>query len=355
MTAPARDRTTRKPTGKPPWPLLLLAGAEKTGKTWGAAMAAKSDLVGRTYWVTFGEDQPDEYGQLADFDIVEHDGTYRDFLDALRWVNAQPSPESGAPLLVVDSMTRLWDLLSAQAQESAWKRAAAKAAQKRQPVPDEDPSIGVDLWNVARARWDRVMDELRAFVGPVVLTARLDQVAVIGTNGSPTGAKVSKVKAHSSLPYDVGAIVEMPVLGEAWLTGARSVGVQLPERLRMPNFTVDALWRKLGLHEATIGAREHAGTVVDHDLDDAGQQPAASTRQRPPQPKAATPPKDWDPVPWEDAAAQAETLDRLRIVYRDAETQGVLGFPISSGTPLGGFLRSVKARMQQDVTAESAA
>lgn len=353
MNAPTREHTTRKPTGKPPWPITLLAGAEKSGKTWGAALAAQSELIGRTFWATFGEDQPDEYGQIApDFDIVDHDGTYRDFLDALRWVNAQPLPADGAPLLVVDSMSRLWDLLSAQAQETAWQRAAEKAARKKQPLSEEDPSIGVDLWNVARQRWDRVMDEIRAFPGPVVLTARLDVVAVIGPNGSPTGAKQSKVQAHKSLPFDVGAIVEMPARGEAWLTGVRSVGVALPERLRFPDFTVEKLWQKLGVDQLVIGARDHAAPRIDLELDASDGRPQrGSAPQRLPQPAPATPPKDWDPVPWEDAIAAADTIERLRVVHADAQARKVLAYPISSGVSLGSFLRSVKARMQQDAEA----
>lgn len=68
---------TRKPTGKPSWPLLLAAGGEGTGKSYLAAEASASDLIGKTYWLGYGEQDPDDYGNIpgADFDIVEHDGT----------------------------------------------------------------------------------------------------------------------------------------------------------------------------------------------------------------------------------------------------------------------------------------
>ena len=33
---------TRKPTGKPPWPIMLIAGVEKSGKTYSAAQASAS-------------------------------------------------------------------------------------------------------------------------------------------------------------------------------------------------------------------------------------------------------------------------------------------------------------------------
>jgi hypothetical protein len=41
--------------------------------------------------------------------------------------------------------------------------------------------------------------------------------------------------------------VEMPERGVAELTGARSVLFNLPSRTVLPDFTVDGLWRKLGL------------------------------------------------------------------------------------------------------------
>lgn len=69
---------TRQPTGKPSWPILLLAGREKAGKSWAAVAASASDLIGRTLYIGIGEDDPDEYALIpgASFEIVEHDGTY---------------------------------------------------------------------------------------------------------------------------------------------------------------------------------------------------------------------------------------------------------------------------------------
>lgn len=68
---------TRKPTGRPSWPITVLAGREGAGKTWAALSASASPLVGRTLAVTIDEDMPDEYGAIpgANFDIVLHDGT----------------------------------------------------------------------------------------------------------------------------------------------------------------------------------------------------------------------------------------------------------------------------------------
>ena len=54
--------TTRKPTGLPAWPILLIAGVPKAGKSYACAAASASPLVGRTLWVPVGEDDPDELG-----------------------------------------------------------------------------------------------------------------------------------------------------------------------------------------------------------------------------------------------------------------------------------------------------
>lgn len=255
---------TRPPTGRPSWPILLLAGAEKAGKSWACAEASGSKLVGRALWIGIGEDDPDEYGTVpgARFEIVEHDGTYRGILAAL--VDATAEPHGRAPtLLVVDSMTRLWDLLCEDAQGTANRRAMAKARRYNKPVPDEDVQITMDLWNAAKQRWTHVINTLRAHQGPVLVTARMEQVTVMDSAGKPTAEKAWKVKAEKSLPYDVGGIVEMPARGETWLTGVRSVRMALPERTRLPKFTVAELWQRMGLADGPVGERLHSGASPD--------------------------------------------------------------------------------------------
>lgn len=257
---------TRKPSGKPSWPITLLAGAEKTGKSWAAAAAAASPLIARTYWLGIGEDTPDEYGLIADFDIIEHDGSYADILRNVTEVAGEIKP--GVTLLVVDSMTRLWDLIKDNAQAKANGRARANATRYNKSQPDGDVPISMDLWNEAAGQWNHVMDAIRAHQGPAILTARLDTVTVMGDDGKPTKQKQEKVSAQKSLPFDVGAVIEMPVRGEAYITGVRSVKLRLPERLLVKDFTMDGFWRKLGLHETEVGPRTHDAPSVDA-VDDA--------------------------------------------------------------------------------------
>lgn len=287
---------TRRPTGKPSWPIVLLAGAEKAGKSWACAQASASDLIGRTLWIGLGEDDPDEYANVpgADFEIVEHDGTYRGFLTAVRAAVAEPRVDGKPNLIVWDSATRGWNLICDMAQDAANERA------RRKGKATDEADISMDLWNTATQRWVNIMDVLREHDGPVLITARLDEVTVM-SGGKPTTDKMLKVQAQKSLPYDVGAVVEMPERGKTYLKGVRSARLQLAERTQIPGFTVDALWRNLGLDVEETAPRTHP-------------QPQRSTQP--------TPDADDDPfgdarpmAAWQAAVAASSTLDELRGVW----------------------------------------
>jgi hypothetical protein len=248
--------TTRKPTGKPSWPILLLAGREKAGKTWAALSASASPLIGRTLYIGIGEDDPDEYSLIpgVEFEIVVHDGTFPGILQAVRDAVTEPMGDTPT-LIVVDSMTRLWNLIGDNMQEVANKRA------KGRRNANGDFTISADLWNTAASQWQDVMDTLRLHQGPVIVTARLDQVAVM-ENGQPTTAKEWKVQAHKSLVFDAAAIIEMRERGQFLITGVKSARVQLDQPKSFPDFTVAALWDRLGLSDGT-GDRTHATVHAD--------------------------------------------------------------------------------------------
>lgn len=259
----------RKLTGKPSWPITLLAGGEKVGKTWAAVAAASSDLIGRCIWFPLGEDDPDEYKLIPGFidekfDLVEHDGTYRGLIGQMRDAHTEPQKDDKPTLWVLDSGSRLWDLLSGMAQREANSRRDAKARKFKQPVPeDEEADIASDLWNTATDRWYYVLDELKAHNGPVIITARMEITTVFGADGKPTKEKAQKILAQKRLPFDVGNIIEMPSRGETYLTGVRSVKLsQLAPRVEFKDFTFDLLWRRLGLEDGA-GARTHTG--IDRD------------------------------------------------------------------------------------------
>jgi hypothetical protein len=249
---------TRKPTGKPSWPLLLAAGGEGSGKSFLAAQASASDLVGQTYWIGYGEADPDEYGLIpgADFDIVQHDGTVNQVKAIVREIAKQPKPDKPT-LIVFDSGTKLWDAVSENAQLDANKR------QKR-----EDATITVDIWNKHKAHWRAIIDALREHDGPAIITARYEEVAEI-VKGKPTGDKVWKVKAEKGLPYDVDVVIHMPERGQYIVSKARSVRLALTGKMdrpqEWPGFTMDAFWRALGLHEVETERSQYAAPVQEVD------------------------------------------------------------------------------------------
>lgn len=251
--------TTRKPTGKPSWPLTLAAGGEGSGKSYLAALASASPLIGRTYWVGYGEADPDEYALIpgANFDIVQHDGTVNAVKAIVREIAAEPKGEKPT-LIVLDSGTKLWDAVSENAQLDANRRAARKGTNSG------DATIGVDIWNHHKAHWRAIIDALRSHDGPVIITARYEEVAEIA-KGKPTGEKVWKVKAEKGLPYDVDAVIHMEERGKYVVSKVRSVRLALQEPKQWPNFTMDAFWRALGLHEVETERSQYATPVQETD------------------------------------------------------------------------------------------
>lgn len=250
---------TRKPTGKPSWPLTLAAGGEGAGKSYLAALASASPLIGRTYWVGYGEQDPDEYGLIpgANFDIVQHDGTVNAIKAIVKEIAAEPKGEKPT-LIVLDSGTKLWDAVSENAQLDANRRAARKGNN------GGDATIGVDIWNHHKAHWRAIIDTLRSHDGPVIITARYEEVAEI-VKGKPTGEKVWKVKAEKGLPYDVDAVIHMEERGKYVVSKVRSVRLALQEPKQWPNFTMDAFWRALGLHEVETAPSQYATPVQETD------------------------------------------------------------------------------------------
>jgi hypothetical protein len=327
---------TRKPTGLPSWPIGLVAGKEKTGKSWACAQASASALVDRTLWIGIGEDDPDEYGVVpgADFEIVLHDGSYRGILDAVRAAVAEPRGEK-PNLIVVDSGTRLWDLLKDNAQVTANRRA------KGRKNANDDYTISMDLWNVAAQQWKDVFDLLRAHDGPVLVTARLDEVAVM-EGGQPTAQRTWKVQGHKSLPFDVNWVVEMRERGKFLLTGVRSAHMPLERPTEAPGWTVDAMWARLGIQAGTeMGSRSHSDVV--RELEDGAQSapaPAARQAQQRPAPSG----KNWlaeaDQLTTQEGAnalwrrvpkheQSAELRERMRAAVTAAQARG----PESSTEP----------------------
>lgn len=308
---------TRKPTGATPWPMILLAGVEKAGKSWACAEASSSPLVGRSFWIGIGEDDPDEYANIAgaDFEIVAHEGTYRSILNTIAAATAEPGVDGKPNLIIVDSMTRLWDLIKTDMEEIL----IARLKKARKPIPD-DLKLSMDLWNLAGQRWDHIMDTLRAHKGPVLLTSRLNYVTLMDEKGQPTKQKDWKVDSQKSLPFDVTGIVQLRARGDVWITGLKSVRFTVPGMEPYNGFSVQDLWAKLGVGESVMADRSHANLRAVAD----DSKPSAPAQQaQPAQPAPQGVPEDW----WFVMLSEFSNVEGLRDFYNRTKsapnTQGV--------------------------------
>ncbi|MDX2557725.1 hypothetical protein [Streptomyces stelliscabiei] len=258
ITTPLRERKSRRPTGLPNPPMIVLCGPEKCGKSHEAARGTGSDLIGIAFWIEIGgsEGTADYYGRVpgANYEIVPHDGSYQDILDAIRWAVHQPQRVAGKPnMIVIDNGSNLWDMISDEQALFARRRAVNKAQESRRRAPSLDDPVVVDpdLWNRAKDRWGEILWMLRRHAGPVVMIARQEVVTAF-ENDKPTRNTTRKIKAEKNLPAAVDAIVEMRGIGDAYLTGVRTLhwDVKPGDTVRFEDFSIDALLRRMGFEEA---------------------------------------------------------------------------------------------------------
>lgn len=218
---------TRKPTGAVPWPLILIEGPEKCGKSWSGAVLSSSDKVGQTYWVDLGEGAADEYGAIpgANYLIVEHDGTYASLYGAVEEIYslAQRAVDTGEKpvVLVIDSMTAEWELLK------DWATNRAKGSKSNQAKLARDPHADIvvsnNYWNDANARHRKLMKLLMTFPGIAIITARGKQVAAIEDGKPVEGKKEYRVEGQKTLGSDATCWVRLSRDEPPIVVGARSV------------------------------------------------------------------------------------------------------------------------------------
>lgn len=296
---------TRRPTGKVPYPMLCIAGVEKAGKSYSAALFSKSDLIDRTFYIEIGEGAADQYGAIPGvrYEIVEHDGSY-DGIGAAIWAATQQPRENGKPhAIVVDSATELWDMVCEEQQLKANQRAAAKAVDQGKPEPAEDAQISIDLWNVAKKKWRKIVDMLRVYDGPTVLLTRMELVTVMA-NGKPTTEREWKIRAEKNLAYECDGIVKMYAPQVAKLSGLRSTRLQVPPGAEMPlpSFTIDDLLRRMGL-DGTVAMAPRSYTAPR-------PQDAEELQDRPMQRSEPLTEDEWTTTPEQVAESMAVTRNR---------------------------------------------
>ncbi|MGY1672410.1 hypothetical protein [Geodermatophilus sp. SYSU D00710] len=221
---------TRKPTGRVPWPCILLEGEEKAGKSWALAQFSASDKIGALYWIDLNEGAGDEYGAIpgANYQIIEHDGSYAQVLAAVQAVksHARRAADAGEPPVVlgIDTGSAIWDGLKDWASDRASKSTRNRELLKRDP--NAEITISQNLWNDAGARWRKLQTELLTFPGIVVVTARGKEVTEVDANGRPIeGHKTWSVQTHREFPYAASVWMRLRRGRRPLIVGARSVHV----------------------------------------------------------------------------------------------------------------------------------
>lgn len=224
---------TRKPTGAVPWPLVLVEGPEKSGKSWMCAEFTADQRIGQAYWIDLGEGSADEYAAIdgANYLVVDHNGTWPDILGQVTAIHTEAGRAHAAgenpTVLIVDSMSAEWDMLKdwvgARARESNYaKKLLAKD-------PDAEIKPAMNYWNDANDRHNKLMRLLMTFPGIVVVTARGKEVAKLDSAGKPMpNEREYKVEGHKSLAFDASAWIRLSRDAAPLVVGARSVnhGVQ---------------------------------------------------------------------------------------------------------------------------------
>lgn len=218
---------TRKPTGNPAWPLILVEGEEKAGKSFAAAQLSASPLVGRTFVWDLGDGTMDEYASLGPYEIVETNGTYTDLRASVEEAVAIPAQDGKPNVYVIDSGTDLWDLLK------RWTDGRARNSRNGRKALAEDPDAEIDpsanLWNDAKDRWASIVNLLLRAPGIGVVTAQGTEVMAF-ENGVPVANKTTwSVQAEKTIPRTATAWVRVKRdPRSATLIGVRRLGLEIP-------------------------------------------------------------------------------------------------------------------------------
>lgn len=318
---------TRRPTGRPSNPVILLSGEYLTGKSFLSALLTASDRVGRSWYLQLGEVDGDPYGAIVDgqdrpvrYDLVEHDGTWADIITAVEQVKAEAirGVEAGEapPVFIFDSASQEWGMLSRWAENRAKK--SPKNQKKLADDPNDDIDVGHLFWNAATRRHNRLMTLLLTFPGIVVITARGKWVSRM-RNGQPVaGEKEYTIEAQKGLGFQTTAWVRLSHDEPPTIVGARMprggvrpgidralvVDGRRDERFRDVEFSLEWLiFDVLKYDPANASPRQLNEPVAGDEPDEADEAEAAGVSLR--------------CLALRKTIASAATLNDLRAVWED--------------------------------------
>lgn len=219
---------TRTPTGAAGWPMLLVEGKEGARKTSEALRLSADPRIGASYVIEVGERRVDEYATLGNFMVVEHDDKLPTIVRCIHEVMAVPPLEGRPTLLILDSGTALWDLVKRQAE--LYARSSNEAKRKLEADPNAEITVGHQAWNRAKDPWWWAwMNDLRAWPGVLIVTARSDEVSKF-VDGKPVAGQTDyRVDIERGTPFIFDATVRMRGAKAAIVTTAKSLNFSVPE------------------------------------------------------------------------------------------------------------------------------
>jgi hypothetical protein len=333
---------TRKPTGRVPWPCILLEGEEKAGKSWALAQFSSSDRIRALYWIDLNEGAGDEYGAIpgAKYELIEHDGSYAQVLAAVQAVKAEArrAADAGEPPVVlgIDTGSAIWDGLKDWASGRAAQSARNRELLKRDP--NAEITISQNLWNDAGARWRKLQTELLTFPGIVVVTARGKEVTEVDANGRPIeGQKTWSVQTHREFPYAATVWVRLRRGRRPLIVGARSVHVgikpnddpakEVTDKAANGRLLEWLVFDALKCDPGTAHVRDlvpfHGGGLLEHERTEEARAERAGQRSEP------------DVADLVARIGDAEDDDDLREVWGEANRRALLQVEVP--TPSGSY------------------
>lgn len=224
---------TRRPTGAVAYPVLLVEGPEKSGKTYTALSLAASERVGRTFVFELGERAADEYAPLGDYEIVDHNGTYTDLLDQVRAATREPQEDDRPNVVVLDSASMLWSMLKDQASAAA--RRSKRGRQILADDPDADIEVTMTYWTAAKDKWWAVINALRSWPGITILTARAGEVTKVHGGQPVAGQTEWSRDVEKGTPFAVTGIVRCQHPKPPVLSTVQSLSLSIPPKgLELP-------------------------------------------------------------------------------------------------------------------------
>ncbi len=221
---------TRKPTGIAAWPLILVEGLDKVGKTTATLNLAADERIGRSFVFDLGEGAADEYA-LPDYEMVDHDGTYTDIMAKLTAATLEPRADPDKPnLIVFDNGSELWDSIKVWTEMRA--RRSKKGKETLRLDPDAEVDIPMNLWTDAADRWGKFVRLLKMWDGIAVVICRAKEVTKVDSQGRPVSGQTDyRIEAQKSFVGAVNAQVRIGPQHRASLVAAWKQGLDLPLQL----------------------------------------------------------------------------------------------------------------------------